>query len=208
MNKYKAIIPCAGFGTRMRMLPHESKELLLDETGKPTIEWCLNICNQYNIEPIVVTRPEKKEFNEFLDKKNITYVFDEGKSIGTSLLQTKEHWSEYNIMILPDTRFDYDDNFFINIFKSMKAGNSSVFALFNVTDYHNWGIICNNTFYEKPKRSFTEEDNAFAWGVIGFTKEYGDTLFNNYNLNSEPLILSNPGYLFIENFKDISRKYV
>jgi dTDP-glucose pyrophosphorylase len=206
MGQYRIIIPCAGFGTRMRMLPHESKELLPDETGKPTIEWCLNICEQYSIEPIIVTRPEKEEFNKYLDNKNIKYVFDEGKSIGISLLQTKEYWGEYNVIILPDTRFDYPKNFFIDIFNNMKAGNDSVFALFNVDDYHNWGIISNNTFYEKPKCEFTEP--AYAWGVIGFKKEYGTTLLNSYNLTSEPLKLNKPGYMFINNFRDISRKYI
>jgi dTDP-glucose pyrophosphorylase len=208
MSKYKAIIPCAGFGTRMKMLPHESKELLPDENGNPTIEWSLNICKRYNIEPIIVTRPEKKEFNNFLDQRNITYVFDEGKSVGISILQTKEHWSDYNIILLPDTRFEYDDNFFINIFKAMEAGNDSMFALFNVDDYSNWGIICDNIFYEKPKKVFTKEDKVYAWGVIGFRKQYGEILFNSYNLTSPPLCLSNPGYLFINNFRDISRKYL
>jgi hypothetical protein len=208
MNKYTAIIPCAGFGTRMKMLPHQAKELLLDDEGNITIDWSLNICEKYNIEPIVVTRPEKEEFNNFLDKRNIKYVFDEGRSVGVSILKTKEYWSDYNIMLLPDTRFDYDDKFFINIFEAMKAGNNSIFALFNVNDHSNWGIICENTFYEKPKIKFTENDNAFAWGVIGFRKNYGEILFSNYNLTSEPLKLSNPGYLFIENFRDISRKFI
>jgi hypothetical protein len=62
-------------------------------------------------------------------------------------------------------------------------------------------------FYEKPKRTFTEKDNAYAWGIIGFRKEYGETLLNSYNTTSEPLKLNNPGYLFINNFRDISRKY-
>jgi dTDP-glucose pyrophosphorylase len=206
MIPYKALIPCAGFGTRMRMLPHEAKELLPDETGKPTIEWCLNICKQYNIEPIIVTRPEKEEFNKYLDNNGIKYVFDEGKSVGVSLLQTKEHWGEYNIILLPDTRFEYPENFFLDIFDSMKAGNDSMFALFNVEDYHNWGIISDNIFYEKPKCTFTKP--AYAWGVIGFRKEYGETLLNNYNLTSEPLKLNKPGYTFINNFRDISRKYI
>jgi dTDP-glucose pyrophosphorylase len=208
MNKYKAIIPCAGFGTRMRMLPHEAKELIPDENGNPTIEWSLNLCNKYNIEPIIVTRPEKKEFNNYLDDKNITYVYDEGKSVGTSLLKTKEHWGDNNIVLLPDTRFDYSENTFIDIFKCMEIGNKCMFALFEVEDYSNWGIICDNTFYEKPKRTFTKEDKALAWGVIGFTKSYGETLLNSYNLTSEPLRLSNPGYLFIKNFRDVSRKYI
>ena len=205
MSNYKALIPCAGFGTRMRMLPHEAKELLLDDQGNPTIEWCLNICNKYGIEPIIVTRPEKEEFNKYLDDRNIKYVFDEGKAVGNSLLKTKEYWGDYNIVILPDTRFEYDEDFFINIFECMKLGNDSVFALFKVEDYHNWGIISNNTFYEKPKCDFTT--TAYAWGVFGFTKSYGETLLNNYNLTSESLSLTNPGYLFIKNFKDISRKY-
>jgi dTDP-glucose pyrophosphorylase len=181
MNNCKAIIPCAGFGTRMRMLPHEAKELILDESGNPTIEWSLSICNKYNIEPIIVTRPEKIEFNEYLKDKGITYVFDEGKSVGTSLLKTKDYWGEYNIIILPDTRFDYDDKFFINIFKSMEAGNDSVFALFNVTDYQNWGIICNNVFFEKPKNKFEKYDYAYAWGTIAFKRSTGEDLLKSYN---------------------------
>lgn len=208
MGKYKALIPCAGFGTRMKMLPHESKELLPDENGNPTIEWSLNLCSKHNIEPIIITRPEKEEFNKYLDDKNIMYVYDEGKSVGTSLLKTKEHWGDYNIILLPDTRFDYPENLFTDMFKCMKVGNDCMFALFNVEDYSNWGIICNNTFYEKPKRLFTKDDNAFAWGIIGFKKLYGETLLNNYNLISPPLPLSNPGYMFIENFRDISRKYI
>ena len=48
----KALIPCAGFGTRMRMAPHQAKELIPDETGAPTIEWSLNICKENNIDPI------------------------------------------------------------------------------------------------------------------------------------------------------------
>ena len=55
----KALIPCAGFGTRMRMAPHQAKELIPDETGAPTIEWSLNICKENNIDPIIITRPEK-----------------------------------------------------------------------------------------------------------------------------------------------------
>lgn len=208
MNKYTAIIPCAGFGTRMKMESHEAKELLPDENGNVTIEWSLNICKEHNIEPIIITRPEKEEFNEYLDDKNIKYVFDEGKSIGVSLLKSKKYWSEYNIMILPDTRFEYPNNFFENMFKCMKIGNDCTFALFEVEDHSNWGIICDNTFYEKPKRLFSKQDNAYAWGTFGFKKSYGETLLNNFNLTSEPLKLSNPGYLFINNFKDISRKYI
>jgi dTDP-glucose pyrophosphorylase len=206
--KYKALIPCAGFGTRMKMLPHEAKELLPDENGNPTIDWSLSLCNKYNIEPIIITRPEKEKFNKYINDRNVKYVYDEGKSVGISLLKTKEYWGEYNIILLPDTRFDYSENLFIDIFKCMEIGNDCMFALFNVIDYHNWGVICNNTFYEKPKKSFIEEDNALAWGVIGFKKDYGETLLSSYNLTSEPLILSNPGYLFINNFKDISRKYI
>jgi NDP-sugar pyrophosphorylase family protein len=203
----KALIPCAGYGTRMRMQPHEAKELLPDENGKPTIEWSLNICREYNIEPVIITRKEKIEFINYLENNNIQYVIGGGESTGESLLNAKEYWDDYNIMILPDTRFNYPKNLFIDIFKCMKAGNDCVFALFNVEDHSNWGIICENVFYEKPKRTFTEKDNAYAWGIIGFRKEYGETLLNSYNTTSEPLKLNNPGYLFINNFRDISRKY-
>jgi dTDP-glucose pyrophosphorylase len=203
----KALVPCAGYGTRMRMQPHEAKELLLDDSGRPTIEWSLDICRKYNIEPVVITREEKVEFNQYLKDNNITYIIGGGDSTGETLLNAKEYWDDYNIMILPDTRFDYPENLFTDIPKCMEVGNDCIFALFNVTDYKNWGVICDNTFYEKPQREFTSKDKAYAWGIIGFRKEYGETLLSSYNLISEPLKLNNPGYLFIENFKDISRKY-
>lgn len=204
----KALIPCAGFGTRMRMAPHQAKELLPDETGAPTIEWSLNICKKYNIEPIIITRPEKEEFNQYLDKNNIKYVFDDGNSVGESLLKTKEYWDSTNIVILPDTRFDYPENFFIDVDKCMKAGNDYVFGLFEVSDHQNWGIICGNVFFEKPKHKFTEYDYAYAWGTIAFKKSTGEALLNSYNLTSKPFELTNAGYLFIDNFRDISRKYI
>jgi dTDP-glucose pyrophosphorylase len=204
----KALIPCAGFGTRMRMAPHQAKELLPDETGAPTIEWSLNICKENNIDPIIITRPEKEEFNKYLDKNNITYVFDDGNSVGESLLKTQPYWDATNIVILPDTRFDYHKNFFLDTDKCMKAGNDYVFGLFEVSDHHNWGIICNNVFFEKPKHKFTEYDYAYAWGTIAFKKSKGEALLNSYNLVSKPFELKNAGYLFIDNFKDISRKYV
>jgi dTDP-glucose pyrophosphorylase len=204
----KALIPCAGFGTRMRMAPHQAKELLPDETGAPTIEWSLNICKENNIDPIIITRPEKEEFNKYLDKNNITYVFDDGNSVGESLLKTQPYWDATNIVILPDTRFDYHKNFFLDTDKCMKAGNDYMFGLFEVSDHHNWGIICNNVFFEKPKHKFTEYDYAYAWGTIAFKKSKGEALLNSYNLVSKPFELKNAGYLFIDNFKDISRKYV
>jgi dTDP-glucose pyrophosphorylase len=204
----KALIPCAGFGTRMRMAPHQAKELLPDENGNPTIEWSLNICKENNIEPIIITRPEKEEFNKYLDKHNITYVFDEGNSVGESLLKTQPYWDATNIVILPDTRFDYSKNFFIDTDKCMKAGNNYVFGLFEVSDPHNWGIICNNVFFEKPKHQFSKYDYAYAWGTIAFKKSKGEALLKSYNLVSKPFELTNAGYLFIDNFRDISRKYI
>lgn len=204
----KALIPCAGYGTRMRMQPHEAKELLPDEEGNPTIEWSLNICKKYNIEPVIITRSEKLEFIEYLKNNNINYIIGGGESTGESILNTKEQWGDYNIVILPDTRFDYPETLFHDMLKGMKLGNDCTFALFNVEDHHNWGVVCDNTFYEKPKKIFTQEDNALAWGLFGFKKSYGETLLTNYNITSEPLKLTNPGYYFIENFRDISRKYV
>ena len=201
-----AIIPCAGFGTRVNMKPYEAKELLLDEQGNITIDWCLNLCRRHNLKPVIVSRPEKLEFNAYIQKQGITLVFDEGRALGESLLASRDYWSEYNVVILPDTRFEYPEDLFRDMESSMKMGNECTFGLFNVVDHKNWGIICNNTFYEKPKRVFTEEDFVMAWGVFGFTKNYGNTLLSRCNIYSEPLILTNPGYFYIDNFRDITRE--
>lgn len=205
MNKeYRALIPCAGFGTRVKMLPHQAKELLPDEDGKVTIEWSLKLCEKHHIEPVIITRPEKEEFNQYLRNRGIKYVFPEGKSVGESLLSAEDLWLDYNVVILPDTRFEYPKTLFQDMLHSMELGNECVFACFKVEDYQNWGIVCKNRFYEKPIRDFYPEDNAWAWGVFGFTKEYGFTLLRNYYKHSI-LTLENPGYFYIHNFRDISR---
>ena len=142
------------------------------------------------------------------EQRTLAYVFDDGNSVGESLLKTQPYWDATNIVILPDTRFDYHKNFFLDTDKCMKAGNNYVFGLFEVSDHHNWGIICNNVFFEKPKYKFTEYDYAYAWGTIAFRKSKGEALLNSYNLVSKPFELKNAGYLFIDNFRDISRKYV
>lgn len=203
-TNYRALIPCAGFGTRVGMLPHQAKELLPDETGRPTIEWSLQLCEKHGMEPIAVTRPEKEEFNQYLRNRGVKYVYPQGLSVGESLLSTQEHWLDYNVVILPDTRFEYPKTLFQDMFHSMELGNQCTFALFKVEDYQNWGILCNNVFYEKPEREFKPQDDAWAWGLFGFTKEYGSTLLSNYYVHSK-LALESPGYFFIKNFRDISR---
>lgn len=201
---YRAIIPCAGFGTRVNMKPHESKEMLLDDQGKKIIDWSIDLCKKENLEPLIISREQKEELNSYIKSIGIEIFFDEGKSIGSSIMASQDRWWDSNILILPDTRFTYDGSFLKNFFYPLELGNNACFGIFEVKDknYKDWGVVSNNTLYEKPMCDF--KDLAMAWGTISFKKEYGSTIFDGYKPGFKRKI-DNCGFSIINNFTDISR---
>src|SRR6266850_3092271 len=105
----RAIIPCAGFGTRVGMKSNQSKELLPDSNNKPLIQYSLDICRLYQIDPLVILREEKKDLQEYLKKEKVNYITikPEGEWYDT-VLKSQGHWDENNVLMLPDTKFDID----------------------------------------------------------------------------------------------------
>ncbi len=198
--KTLAIIPCAGFGTRMGMLPSEAKEMLPDPSygHKHIIDYSIDICNQYNLEPIFISRKEKKSLNDYLRSQGKTVLIIETKGEWqNSVLMSKDYWHENNILLLPDTRFS-PQNVINDIQKSLKLGNNACLGLHEVPDPPNWGIIANYTIIEKP---FGMGGPQNAWGLIGFKGSYGEELFSKMGTK-----LTNVGFTFLDYFVDITRK--
>jgi dTDP-glucose pyrophosphorylase len=197
-----AIIPCAGFGTRMNMSPNQSKELIIDYTGLPIIDYSLGLCRKYNLHPVIITRPEKKDLIEYLKNKDVTIILHDGSGEWpTSILKAKSHWSEEgNILILPDTRFA-PESVIPNIMTSLDLGVNATFALHKVDDISKWGSIKDYAVTEKSQLTSA----GHAWGIIGFQAHYGEELFTGMRVRNVQLQLTNTSFLMLDFFKDITR---
>lgn len=198
----KAIIPCAGYGTRVGMRPDQSKEMLPDANhkGKPLIQWCLDICKAFNIEPLVITRKEKKDLRQYLFNAGVKFIdIKVEREWADSILKSKDHWDEQNILILPDTRFDRI-RCIEDIQRGLSLGNKAVLALHEVTDPDKWGIVKDYMMYEKPDLT----GKQWAWGLIGFTKFEGECIFTGMR-DEGYFYLEHTGFTFLNKFEDLTR---
>lgn len=195
----KAIIPCAGFGKRMGMKKTQSKEMLPDTLFgfNHIIDYSLLICELFDLEPLIISRKEKKDLNSYLKKKKVKFILvDHKNEWSESVLSSQNEWAKNNILILPDTRFT-PYSIIDNIKKGLELGNNAVFAMHKVNDPQNWGIIDNYYLIEKPKIIGPKN----SWGLIGFNKYYGTEIFSS----RKPLQLRDCGFIYLNNFQDITR---
>lgn len=197
----KAIIPCAGFGTRMKVPANKSKEMLKDpyKKGKFIIDYSLEICKIFKLDPLIITRKEKTDLKQYIFNRQSKFIdiIPEGEWYN-SVLKSKDHWEEDNLLILPDTRFQ-SWKVIDEIQQGLKLGNNAVFALHTVTDPHKWGIIEDYKVLEKPDMIGKRQ----AWGLIGFKRSYGEELF--FTMKEKSVTLDNVGFCYLSFFKDITR---
>jgi UTP-glucose-1-phosphate uridylyltransferase len=205
----KAIIPCAGFGTRIKMLSHESKEMLIDPNNpdKYLIDYSLDLCYKYNIDPVVITRPEKQDLINYLKTKECELIICKpGKEWAETVLKSQGLWGDKNILLLPDTRFDVDA--LEKVIQLMHYNYKLVTAVHNIsnTESDKWGTVTKDHIFEKwPRFSGNDEAKLLAWGILGFDKNIGVELFNSlypcgFYKNNE-----NIGMVYLDSFKDITR---
>lgn len=196
----RCIIPAAGYGTRMGMKPNQSKEMLPDPGYKhqPMIQYALDLCKAFNMDPIVITREDKKDLRQYLFNNEIEeQLIDVKGEWNQTVLASQVHWYENNMLLLPDTRFS-SFRCIEDIQRGLNLGNNAVMALHEVTDPSKWGIASGYVLYEKPNFLFGKH---WAWGLIGFKNTYGQELFSNV----ESLKMENVGFTFLEKFEDITR---
>src|ERR1041385_1378889 len=98
----KAIIPCSGRGSRMKMDTWEAKELLIDPVnGKPLVDYSLDLCYKYSIKPVIITRAEKRPFIDHImdNHPNADLIIcDPGKEWAETVLKSQGLWGEKNIL--------------------------------------------------------------------------------------------------------------
>jgi UTP-glucose-1-phosphate uridylyltransferase len=211
---YSCIIPAAGFGTRVGMLPHEAKELLPDPVdGRPLICYAIDGVIKAGIyeKIVIILRTEKVELKERLEALypgRLTYViFDEpNKEWPHSVLASQAHWSAAgNLLILPDTRFEPKDEVIAKLPTMLTRPHVIAFALHVIdpAECSKFGIVEPYGFTaEKPEASSSKT----AWGLIAFKPNDGVRLFNAYSNRGEWF---NLGYYYsmnLEYFKDITRE--
>ena len=198
----KCIIPCCGFGTRMNMPPNQSKELLLDSNNKYLIEYPMEICKKFNLEPIFIVRPEKQDLIKYLQNNNYEpFITSPGKEWAQTVLKSQELWDEkQNILLLPDTRFE-PISVINDIKKSLEFGSEAIFAVHEVDNISKWGFVSKAVYAEKPNLV----QPGPAWGIIGFTKKAGTAIFTNMQQKFYNAHEFCTNFVFLDNFKDVTR---
>lgn len=202
----KAIIPCAGYGTRMGMEPHESKEMLL-HNGFPIIDYALDICKEVGIEPVIITRPDKIDLMKHLDLHHgriMRSVYTPTGEMPQTMIDNRNYWGTYNILLFPDVRFDKPVMTLLSLINAMKTCENLAFGIHKIRDPQNWGVISNKMLCEKPT-SLIDGALYDAWGLIGFHKYAGVELFTSMLNKGQWSKLPNYETIQLTNFKDITR---
>ncbi len=200
-NKTKAIIPAAGRGTRMGMKFNESKEMII-EKDKYIIDYSLDLCEKHNIDPLIITRKEKIDLIEYTKDYEQLVLEEPTSEWPETILKSKHLWAENNILILPDTRF-FPTDIIVTMEKELKSNKKElVVAVHKVQNGSEWGCIRFYSMCEKPK----DKSPSYAWGLLGFKKNYGEELFENMSKRHVWFDISKDcSVINLQSFNDITR---
>lgn len=199
----RCIIPAAGFGTRMNMKTDQSKEMLLDNTGNSIIRYCLDLCWNYKLNPLIVTRKEKTDLIEYCNDLHVeTLIIETKGEWPETVLASQEYWEESNILILPDTRFNSTE--VIQYMKNdleLHQNYSIAIHKINPEESSKWCVTNGVELIEKPNHI------KFNWamGLIAWNKLNGEELFNSLSIKGNIHVLENTGFHYLDSFKDITR---
>lgn len=204
----RAIIPAAGYGTRMGMRPDQSKEMLTDpeRPGQPIIQWCLDRCKEIRAEPLVVVRKEKKDLIQYLMDEGILFlVVEPGKEWADTVLKTQSYWAEHNLLILPDTRWEIVPYTYSGFLPEMEdSPYDLVVYIHKVPDVSKWGEIVSMNSVIAIKEKPTDRLPGQAWGMLRFSKFIGEELFKSM-ASSKLYLRAGVKTVNLEYFKDITR---
>ncbi len=175
----KVIIPCAGFGTRVGS--PLVKELIPSKiSGKPLIDFILEEAIIRKWEIHIITRAEKTPLIDHV--KNLpnttVQIVEPTKEWPHSIIESKIFWEEKNLLVLPDTYFSPKN--ILDDIESYLCCFEAVYAVIEKETYETWGAVNisakNIRLIEKP-HSNVNRNHYRAWGLIGFQKDVGETIF-------------------------------
>lgn len=201
--RMRAIIPCAGFGTRMGMGVNKSKELLVDpSTGKPIIEYHLDLCVKYELEPLIILRQEKVDLIEYCDINKLDCIaVSHNREWPRTIFLSNERWYEGNILLLPDTKFE-PTGILKHTKTDLEIGAELSLGVHQVMDPSKWCVVQNYTLNEKPNIANIQ---SWAFGIIGFSRGAGLKLFDDLDRSKKSVLSNRTSIQYLDMFKDITR---
>lgn len=164
MKKLRVFINC----TKLRIPPDVSWEMKSDpETGKPLVQYSLDMCKSLGLEPIVISRVNKDDLNEYLDSLRVRYEFSpRNASLTESISGIQRFHDDKNIIIDPTVRFTSEDKL-LEIASLIEFTNRTPVGIGKVTDPTNWVVIQNDKISPHPKT----DKPMWAVGIIGFKRK-------------------------------------
>jgi len=179
----KAIIPVAGFGTRLRPFTLTNPKVLLNVAGKPMIYFIVEQLLSEKIvdEIIFVTGYLGDKFEDYIKKtfegKFKFLIQDVPKGLGHAIYSAKPGFdkNEDALIILGDTLFDVD-------LKKLVDNSKSVIAVKEVEDPRRFGVVETDEnriitkFVEKPASKEVSPSNEAITGI--YYLKNSDKLFD------------------------------
>jgi len=168
----KAIIPVAGFGTRLRPFTLTNPKVLLNVAGKPMIYFIVEQLIKEKIvdEIIFITGYLGDKFEDYIKKTfdfNFKFIVqDEPKGLGHAIHCAKKGFqtNEDALIILGDTLFDVD-------LKKLTDNPKSVISIKEVDDPRRFGVVEKNEageitrLIEKPASKEVSPSNEAIVGI-------------------------------------------
>lgn len=200
----KAIIPCAGRGSRVGS-PPDGKEMMLDPmTNEPLINYSLKQAKQLNLQPVCIVNYAKTKLIEHI-KTNFPeaimcmhdpQVWEEWPH---SVLASQVHWHPTtNLLMLPDTRFSFKETPEIH-------NKYTIFFTHKVKDPSKFGIVIDLGSAVWTAEKPVEDDKLLnAWGLIKFT-EIDEYIFHTYCIKGQWTEVPKAKTVELESYKDITR---
>jgi dTDP-glucose pyrophosphorylase len=201
--------------------PADGKEMLRDPlTDRPLVDYAIELALGQGLRPIIIISSEKTALKNHIKKtfpNKCTFVNHNPKEWEEwphSLMAAEAHWGLYNLIVLPDTRFEPKGAVVSCMMKALQEDEKEVaFATHEVRGGSLFGVIKSGPYdtimvAEKPN-SFKGKD-ATAWGLIGFNKANGIPLLEAFCLRGTWVGYPKSDVCMVQLqwFKDITRKGV
>lgn len=199
----RAIIPAAGFGTRLSMEPHQSKELLPGLDGRPMIQNSIDLARERGWNPLVVTREEKKDLLDYCWQEAVeVLVIQPHGEWPNTILASAHRWEDENLLLLPDTVFAPPEA--VADMLALTKRHPITIGIHKVSDPCNWCVYdaLKEQIIEKP---MAPHETWWGMGLLGWQRLYGKGLFQALATRNNPYPLPSHDLVFLDSFKDLTR---
>jgi hypothetical protein len=198
----QVLIPAAGYGRRMGSPP--AKELLShpDFPDKNFMQIAIQRCLEVNLKPLVISRVDKTELNEYLFQHRIPFtLIENSEDWPETLLKSFNHWTLHSIVLLPDTTFK-PEGILKNLADDLFSQSLSL-SLFKIQDSSLWGGVG----FDQNKIEISEKKIGYqyAWGHLAFHRNVGKELLERLHQKKNFQFNDQFSVHHLEHFEDLTR---